>query len=90
MSDIVQLSTGLPAQSISEVVSPGIVSLFVQGLETGLVISQLSQWLFLDRREGIAITLLVMFVTTIALLAFIRFFSQKTTDQLINFPPRGL
>ena len=77
MSDVVKLSAGRPAQSISEVLAPGIVSLFVQGLETGLVISQLSQWLYLERREGIRITLLVVFVTTVGLSAFFCFFSHK-------------
>ncbi|KAH9993042.1 hypothetical protein BJV77DRAFT_962033 [Russula vinacea] len=70
MSDYVQLSSsgaasGIPVQSISNVLSPGIVSLFVQGIETGLVISQLSQWLSLEQRDGTAITLLVIFVTTV-------------------------
>ena len=70
MSDVVQLSAGVPAQSISEVLGPGIVGLFVQGLETGLVLSQFSQWLCLGRRDGVAITLLVLFVTTVGLSAF--------------------
>ena len=56
-----------PSQSISNVLSPGIVSLFIQGLETGIVLSQFSQWLCLDRREGTTITLLVLFVTTVGL-----------------------
>jgi uncharacterized membrane protein len=72
MSDYVELSSGagIPVQSISNVLSPGIVSLFVQGLETGLVISQLSQWLSLEQRDGTAITVLVIFVTTVGLSAF--------------------
>jgi len=61
-----------PSQSISNVLSPGIVNLFVQGLETGLVFSQFSQWISLQRKEGIAITVLVLFVTTVGLSA--RFF----------------
>ena len=61
----------LPPQSISNVLSPGIVNLFVQGLETGLVFSQFSQWISLKRKdsEGIAITVLVLFVTTVGLSA---------------------
>jgi hypothetical protein len=70
MSDVVHLSAGVPSQSISEVLGPGIIGLFVQGLETGLVLSQFSQWLCLGRRDGIAITLLVLFVTTVGLSAF--------------------
>lgn len=60
---------GIPPQSISNVLSPGIVSLFIQGLETGLVLSQFSQWFSLERKEGITITVLVLFVTTIGLSA---------------------
>ena len=70
MSDVVQLSAGVPIQSISEVLSPGIVGLFIQGLETGLVLSQISQFIWLGRREGVAINLLVLFVTTVGLSAF--------------------
>ena len=72
MSDYHQLSaavTGIPPQSISNVLGPGIVSLFIQGLETGLVLSQFSQWLSLERKEGITITVLVLFVTTVGLSA---------------------
>jgi hypothetical protein len=54
---------------MSNVLGPGIVSLFVQGLETGLVLSQFSQWLSLERKEGITITVLVLFVTTVGLSA---------------------
>lgn len=85
MSDIVNLSAGAPMQSISEILAPGIVGLFVQGLETGLVISQLSQWLYLERKEGVGITLLVVFVTTVGLSAFARFFSNQN-PYLINVP----
>lgn len=71
MSDYVELSAaGIPQQSILNVLSPGIISLFVQGLETGLVFSQFAQWLALERREGLTITLLVLFVTTVGLSAY--------------------
>ena len=74
MSDYDQLSAAgippqTPPQSISNALGPGIVSLFIQGLETGLVFSQFSQWLFLERKEGIPITVLVLFVTTVGLSA---------------------
>ncbi|KAN0120461.1 hypothetical protein V8E52_004288 [Russula decolorans] len=59
---------GIPHQSISNVLGPGIISLFVQGLETGLVLSQFFQWISLERKEGITITVLVLFVTTIGFL----------------------
>ena len=68
MSDYDQLSAaGIPPQSLINVLSPGIFSLFIQGLEIGLVLSQLSQWLSSERKEGITITVLVTFVTTIGL-----------------------
>jgi hypothetical protein len=70
MSHIDQLSAAVPAQSISEVLSPGIVSIFVQGLETGIILSQFFQWLYHQRTEGIAITVLVVFVTTVGLSDF--------------------
>jgi hypothetical protein len=70
MSDYDQLSAaGIPPPSIANVLSPGIVGLFIQGLETGLVLSQFTQWLSLERKEGITITVLVLFVTTVGLSA---------------------
>jgi hypothetical protein len=70
----------IPPQSISNVLSPGIISLFIQGLETGLVFSQFSQWVSLERKEGITITVLVLFVTTVGLSAHspppLRFFES--------------
>lgn len=83
MSDAVQLSAGVPTQSISEVLGPGIVGLFIQGLEIGLVLSQISQWLYLGRRDGIVITLLVLFVTTVGLSAFPCF--SKPFSHLTHF-----
>ncbi len=79
MSNHVQLSAaaGIPPQSINNVLSPGIVSLFIQGLETGLVLSQFAQWLSLDRKEGITITVLVLFVTTVGLSALLPFLSPR-------------
>ncbi|KAI9512131.1 hypothetical protein F5148DRAFT_96949 [Russula earlei] len=66
MSSPVQPPPGTPPQNnISEVLSPGIVSIFVQGLETGLVLSQLSRWLYLQRKEKTVINVLVIFVTTV-------------------------
>jgi hypothetical protein len=66
-----------PPQSISNVLSPGIVGLFVQGLETGLVFSQFVQWLSLERKEGMTITVLVLFVTTVGL-SVLRFSSPNS------------
>ncbi|KAI0263213.1 hypothetical protein BC834DRAFT_888024 [Gloeopeniophorella convolvens] len=54
------------AQSQGNVIAPGIVGLFIQGLETGLVISQLSRWLSTaEHTEGIFMSLLVIFVATV-------------------------
>ncbi|KAI9435574.1 hypothetical protein H4582DRAFT_2059483 [Lactarius indigo] len=68
MSHFVQLSVRDAQQSISEVRAPGIVGLFVQGFQTGLVVSQLVQWLNLERRESTSMMALVVFVTAIGLL----------------------
>jgi hypothetical protein len=68
MSDFVHISArNPPPQSISEVLAPGIVGLFVQGLETGLIITQLSRWLYIGRLDSVAVNILVIFVTTIGL-----------------------
>jgi hypothetical protein len=67
MTDFVQLSTRSPHQSIGQVLAPGIVGLFIQGLETGLVITQLSHWLCLERAESAVVKILVTFVTIIGL-----------------------
>ena len=95
MSDYVQLSSsgaasGIPVQSISNVLSPGIVSLFVQGIETGLVISQLSQWLSLEQRDGTAITVLVIFVTTVGLSALSPTWLSHVTDPVLSLAWRLL
>lgn len=66
----VQLVVRAPQQSTSEVTAPVIVGLFVQGFQTGLVISQLAHWLNLKRTESASIIALVMFVTVIGLLVF--------------------
>ncbi len=70
MSHFVQLSVRAPQQSIGEVRAPGIVGLFVQGFQTGLVVSQLAQWLNLKRTESASMVALVAFVTAIGLSVF--------------------
>ncbi|KAI0306273.1 hypothetical protein B0F90DRAFT_1688556 [Multifurca ochricompacta] len=48
--------------------SPGIISLFIQGVETGLVLTQLSIWLSLpESSECVYIIILTIFATTIGL-----------------------
>ncbi|KAF8272720.1 hypothetical protein EI94DRAFT_210962 [Lactarius quietus] len=68
MSHFVPLAVRAPQQSTSEVLAPSIVGLFVQGFQTGLVVSQLALWLNLERTESASIIALVAFVTTIGLL----------------------
>jgi uncharacterized membrane protein len=70
MSHFVQLAVRAPQQSTSDVTAPGIVGLFVQGFQTGLVLSQLAQWLNLKRTESAPMTVLVVFVTLIGLSVF--------------------
>ena len=67
MSYYVQQAVQAPQQSVSEVIAPGIVGLFVQGFQTGLVVSQLAQWLNLKRTESATTIALVTFVTFIGL-----------------------
>jgi hypothetical protein len=74
-----------PFQSISNVLSPGIVSLFIQGIETGIVFSQFAQWLSLERKEGITITVLVLFVTTVGLSVHPLLFSASDVSR--DCPP---
>jgi hypothetical protein len=77
MPDFVPVPPPPPPQSIGNMLAPGIIGLFVQGLETGLVITQLSRWLYLERMESAAINILVIFVTTIGLSVFTQFLSDS-------------
>ncbi|KAH9060675.1 hypothetical protein EDB87DRAFT_1831310 [Lactarius vividus] len=55
-------------QSQASVLGPGIAGLFIQGIESGLVITQFSQWFAaLDRSESSVITTVVIFVTVVGL-----------------------
>ncbi|KAH9020607.1 hypothetical protein EDB84DRAFT_1514964 [Lactarius hengduanensis] len=57
------------SQSWANVLSPGIVGLFIQGIETGMVFSQLATWLSLPRRtEHCFVTTVTVFVTTVGLI----------------------
>jgi hypothetical protein len=74
MSDSI-ISTALlgarsDVQSLSNNTSPGIIGLFVQGLEAGLVFAQLSSWLSgPDRTDSLPVVILTVFVTTVGLWA---------------------
>ncbi|KAH9176214.1 hypothetical protein EDB89DRAFT_1903370 [Lactarius sanguifluus] len=57
------------SQSWANVLSPGIVGLFIQGIETGMIFSQLATWLSLPRpTEHCFVTTLTVFITTIGLI----------------------
>ncbi|KAH9175758.1 hypothetical protein EDB89DRAFT_2066341 [Lactarius sanguifluus] len=56
------------AQSQASVLVPGIVGLFIQGIESGLVISQFSQWFAAnDRSESSVLSTVIIFVTVVGL-----------------------
>ncbi|KAI9457767.1 hypothetical protein BJY52DRAFT_453540 [Lactarius psammicola] len=61
------LSSGL-TQSQASLLGPGIVGLFIQGIETGLVFAQFSRWFFRPDRSGSSIlSAVVIFVTVVGL-----------------------
>ncbi|KAH9068010.1 hypothetical protein EDB83DRAFT_2519095 [Lactarius deliciosus] len=56
------------AQSQASVLGPGIVGLFIQGIESGLVIAQFSQWFAtLDSSESSVLSTVIIFVTVVGL-----------------------
>ncbi|KAH9060658.1 hypothetical protein EDB87DRAFT_1683357 [Lactarius vividus] len=56
------------AQSLTPVLGPGIVGLFIQGIESGLVIAQFSQWFAaLEHSESSALSIVIIFVTVVGL-----------------------
>src|SRR6266404_6544522 len=58
------------SQSRANVLTPGIIGLLVQGIETGMVFSQLAIWLSLPRRsQHRLITVLTLFITIVGLCA---------------------
>ncbi|KAI0297020.1 hypothetical protein B0F90DRAFT_1742394, partial [Multifurca ochricompacta] len=55
-------------QTRFNMLTPGIVGLFMQGVETGLVLAQLSIWLSLpESKECVYTIILTIFATTIGL-----------------------
>jgi hypothetical protein len=60
-----------PPQSLADVIGPGIASLFIQGIETGLVMSQLCRWFTSPERKdgghGVALSTVVISVTLVGL-----------------------
>ena len=56
------------SQNQANILGPGIVGLLIQGIETGMVFSQLATWLSLPgRTEHRFITVLTIFITTVGL-----------------------
>ena len=49
---------------------PGIVGLFVQGIESGLVLAELFRWLLRDRRGTHFMSIILVFVTVVGLYVF--------------------
>ena len=63
-------------QSQASLLGPGIVGLFVQGIESGLVFAQFSQWYYAsDRSESSLLSTVVVFVTLAGLYASSRHFT---------------
>ncbi|KAN0136624.1 hypothetical protein V8E53_005671 [Lactarius tabidus] len=61
---------GFP-QSQASVLGPGLVGLFVQGIETGLIFAQFSRWFYTrDRKESSILTTIVIFTTGVGLRGF--------------------
>ncbi len=55
-------------QSQASGLGPGIAGLFIQGLETGLVFAQISQWLYTrDHSESRFVSIVAVFVTAVGL-----------------------
>src|SRR5579863_2358499 len=59
-------SSDINIPNLSNPLASGVVGLFVQGLETGLVLAQLSSWLsFPEYTESLLVIILTVFVTTV-------------------------
>jgi hypothetical protein len=67
--------TQLPESQASSL-GPGIAGLFIQGIESGLVFSQFSQWFYASHRsESSLLSIVVVFVTVVGLCASSRHFT---------------
>jgi hypothetical protein len=59
---------GASGESRANILGPGIIGLLIQGIQTGVVLSQLATWLsFPGRTEHRFITVLTVFLTTVGL-----------------------
>ena len=69
-STLDSLGTSGDAPNLRATLHPGIVGLFVQGLQSGLVLAQLSSWLsFPECTESRLVVTLTVFVTAVGLWA---------------------
>jgi small ligand-binding sensory domain FIST len=54
-------------QSKATVLGPGIAGLFLQGIESGLVVAEFCRWFSMERNDGAAFSSFVVFVTVVGL-----------------------
>lgn len=71
MSDS-DLSTQLTNSQAASSLCPSIVGLFIQGIESGLVLAEFSRWFSGDRRERCLVSIIAVFVTIVGLYVFSR------------------
>ncbi|KAI9428998.1 hypothetical protein H4582DRAFT_392447 [Lactarius indigo] len=84
---------GASGESQTNVLSPGIVGLFLQGIGMGMVFSQLATWLSLPGRTGHRfITTLTVFITTTGLVQTTIYFLSSWRIYVKHFgePVRGI
>jgi hypothetical protein len=87
MSSSVQPTQLPPSPSASDlalnqasVLGPGIIGIFIQGIECGLVFAQFSRWYFRPDRSGnYVISIVVIYVTIVGLYASSRSSSLHLT-----------
>lgn len=59
---------GASRECHANILGPGIIGLLIQGIQTGVVLSQLATWLSCPgRTEHRSITVLTVFLTTVGL-----------------------
>ena len=71
-------------QSQPSSLGPGMAGLIIQGIESGLVLSQFSQWLYTSNRsESSLLSTVVVFVTVMGLCAsFAQFYIRRHAHYL--------
>lgn len=80
------LPTPASGGSLANFLGPGIVGLFIQGIETGMVFSQLATWLVLPgHTEHRFVTVLTVFITTIGLLQTVLCFLSSQRIYVVHY-----